>query len=106
MDGDKVLAQISRRGDNHRDHQVCVLKSFGTADLAAGCCAGDFGGPGRFSGISGRCAGRGKKYPIRISIREMDRRTDLRSEVIFTIDGADSKDLDDAISLHKYDGFL
>ena len=29
-------------------------------------------------------------------------RTDLRDEIIFTIDGADSKDLDDAVSIQKY----
>lgn len=32
---------------------------------------------------------------------EIKRRTDLRNEVIFTIDGDDAKDLDDAVSLKK-----
>lgn len=34
---------------------------------------------------------------------EIDRRTDLRDFVIFTIDGEDAKDLDDAISIVKLD---
>lgn len=34
---------------------------------------------------------------------EMDRRRDLREEVIVTIDGADAKDLDDAITVTKLD---
>ncbi len=37
-DGDKVLAQIIRRGDSHWEHQVKILQSFGSADLAASCC--------------------------------------------------------------------
>ncbi len=106
VDGDKVLAQISRRGDNHRDHQVCVLKSFGTADLAAGCCAAILEARGVSAEFPAAVLDEARNIAHRgITDREMDRRTDLRSEVIFTIDGADSKDLDDAISLHKYDGF-
>ena len=38
-DGDKVLAEVTRRGENHRDHQVRILKSFCPANLAAGCCS-------------------------------------------------------------------
>ena len=37
--------------------------------------------------------------PEQISQNEIDRRLDLRNEKIFTIDGADAKDLDDAISI-------
>lgn len=38
-----------------------------------------------------------------ISEEEVKRRKDLRNELIFTIDGADAKDLDDAISIKKKD---
>ena len=34
---------------------------------------------------------------------ELERRLDLREEIIFTIDGVDAKDLDDAISVDKLD---
>ncbi len=36
-----------------------------------------------------------------VSIEDMKNRRDLRDEVVMTIDGADSKDLDDAITLYK-----
>lgn len=41
------------------------------------------------------------ELPVGIPAEEMSRRRDLRDEVIVTIDGADAKDLDDAISVRK-----
>lgn len=41
------------------------------------------------------------KSKEQISSREISRRRDLRSRNIFTIDGASSKDLDDAVSIEK-----
>lgn len=41
--------------------------------------------------------------PEEIPAEEINRRLDLRDEMIFTIDGADAKDLDDAISIEKLD---
>lgn len=41
------------------------------------------------------------ELPFEVSKEEMEGRTDLRNEMIFTIDGDDTKDIDDAISLHK-----
>lgn len=39
--------------------------------------------------------------PTEVSLTDMEGRTDLRSEMIFTIDGDDTKDIDDAISIKK-----
>ena len=39
--------------------------------------------------------------PDSVSEKEMINRTDLRDQVIFTIDGDDTKDIDDAISIEK-----
>lgn len=41
--------------------------------------------------------------PDEIDKSEIERRVDLRDKIIFTIDGADAKDLDDAISIEKLD---
>jgi len=42
-----------------------------------------------------------EKVPTIVSSEEMEDRVDLRDEMIFTIDGADTKDIDDAISIKK-----
>ena len=41
------------------------------------------------------------KLPTEVSSKEIVGRRDLRGEVIFTIDGDDTKDIDDAISIRK-----
>lgn len=42
-----------------------------------------------------------EQIPQEVSLEEIKGRVDLRDELVMTIDGADAKDLDDAISLHK-----
>ena len=42
-----------------------------------------------------------EKIPTEVSFTDMEGRTDLRGEKIFTIDGDDTKDIDDAISIMK-----
>lgn len=44
-----------------------------------------------------------KQIPDHVTSAEMADRLDLRDELIFTIDGADAKDLDDAISIKQLD---
>lgn len=44
-----------------------------------------------------------EKLPYKVLDKEYNGRIDLRSEVIFTIDGDDTKDIDDAISIYKLD---
>jgi len=42
-----------------------------------------------------------ESLPESIPLEEIEKRLDLRKEMIFTIDGADAKDLDDAVSIKR-----
>ena len=44
-----------------------------------------------------------KNFPTEVSEKDLVGRRDLRNEMIFTIDGDDTKDIDDAISLKRLD---
>ena len=46
-----------------------------------------------------------KSVPKSVSVSQKKGRLDLTNEVIFTIDGADAKDLDDAVSIKKFDKY-
>lgn len=100
--GDKVVARIASRGDRHMSHRVEILESYGNADNAATACqvVVDLAGvPQQFSdevlAEADRVAAAG------IPEAEMARRIDLRDKPIFTIDGADTRDIDDAISIER-----
>ncbi|MBM6615709.1 ribonuclease R [Desemzia sp. RIT804] len=41
------------------------------------------------------------EVPDKISDKDLEGRTDLRDEIVVTIDGADAKDLDDAVTVHR-----
>lgn len=91
-DGDKVLARYEK-GEAH------IVSGFGPASSAASCCGA----------VLRRYHVR-REFPAEVlenAAKEAalpetyEGRLDLRDKVIFTIDGATSKDLDDAISLEK-----
>ena len=44
-----------------------------------------------------------EKIPTEVSLSDMEGRIDLRDKMIFTIDGDDTKDIDDAISIEELD---
>ena len=44
-----------------------------------------------------------KKYGNKVDKKDIPNRVDLRDEIIFTIDGEDAKDLDDAVKVEKLD---
>lgn len=105
-DGDKVL--ITPRQDGRGDwREAEVTYVFGTGDRARVCA----------DAIIERC-GIPTQFPeevmaqaeeisrMIVSQADIDERLDLRDEPIFTIDSADAKDLDDAVSAHKtVDGY-
>lgn len=103
--GDKVLVRINDYGDSRRPPRGEILRSLG-ASLSLGA---------NYESVL-LAAGIRTKFPDEV-LRDAERaaaepispagRLDLREAAILTIDGADAKDLDDAISLEKRrDGWL
>ncbi len=103
-DGDKVAARIVYRGARHSEHRCEITASFGSADSARNCAESvlyrkeievDF--PNAVMDEARRIGN------MKITDRDIYSRLDLRDEDIFTIDGADTKDIDDAVSLSYED---
>ena len=102
--GDRVLCELTSRGDRHKYHRVRVILNFGSADSAENCMKSriaeleipvDFPEPVQKEAF--------KVSAVGVTEFDMQGRLDLRDEVIFTIDGAYSKDLDDAVSVKKHE---
>ena len=101
-EGDKVLAKIVRRGESHRDHRAKVLSAYGDAQNAAACAQALLDAEGIHQDFPEEVLAQAEEARKRgIKDGETARRLDLRPEIIFTIDSAESKDLDDAVSLRK-----
>ena len=101
-EGDKILAKISRRSNRHFDYKAIVLEVFGDADDADACCKAILAESGAPTEFSDKVLAEAIEVSENeIHPKEILARLDLRKEAIFTIDSADSKDLDDAISVEK-----
>lgn len=101
--GDKVLAEIIYRGDRHRDHRVRIILNFGSADSAENCMharIAELGIPVEFTEKVQREAL--KVSAVGVTDFDTQDRKDFRNEIIFTIDGAHTKDIDDAVSISKH----
>lgn len=102
--GDKVAFSIKKRGEHHYEHTVAIAEGFGSADNAKA-------GAQAYMLVNGLHV----EFPDDVLYEasklniddpdpdEVSRRLDLRGEPIFTIDGADTKDIDDAVSIARTD---
>lgn len=101
-DGDKVIARVIKRATRHSDHICEVAATFGSSESASACCEAIIAAAGIMRDFPPDAREQAAKAAQRgIPPEELDSRLDLRAEPIFTIDGADSKDLDDAVSLRE-----
>ena len=96
--GDKAAVELLERGADYADHRAGVAMRFGSADKARQCVRALL-----------YAAGRTRQFPDKVKAEaravtepgpsDFKKRLDLRAEPIFTIDSAETKDIDDAISV-------
>lgn len=100
--GDKVGAILTNRGQRHMDHRCAVAERFGTSDRAAECAKAVLYGRDVRQEFPEEVLAEAHAYDnALIDPVEAAHRADLRGLPIFTIDSAETKDIDDAISLMK-----
>ena len=102
--GDKVGFLITHRGNRHSDHRAAVVEKFGSSDYASECAKAILYGRSVRQEFPPEVLEEAHAYDnATIDPAEVAKRLDLRGIPIFTIDSAETKDIDDAISLQKLD---
>lgn len=100
--GEKVAFSIKKRGERHFDHTVAIEDAFGSAEDAKSSAEAYMLVNGLHTEFPDEVLCEAAKLDIdEPDADETARRLDLRGEPIFTIDGADTKDIDDAVSIAK-----
>jgi ribonuclease R len=100
-DGDKVIVgglEWESQDLNPEGKVKEILGKAGTYDAELAAIAKEFGLAYRFPNGVLREA---KEIPVEIPEDELKHRSDFRDKVVFTVDPADAKDFDDALSIEK-----
>ncbi len=101
-DGDKVAVEIITRGRRQDDHKVSVVLKFGSADEAKQCAKALLFAQGVERTFPPEVKAAGKKFDgATVKESDLQGRMDLRALPIFTIDSAQTKDIDDAVSIKE-----
>lgn len=101
-DGDKVAVEILNRGNRQEDHRVGVAMRFGSSDEAKRCAKALLYAKDIRTRFPDKVRDEAKKFEgAEVSEKDCEGRMDLRALSIFTIDSAETKDIDDAISLTR-----
>jgi len=102
-DGQKAIAEIVEwppKAPSPFGHIVDVLGDTGDKDAEMHAILAEYELPHRFPEKVDKAA---EKIPLKIPKEEYKKRRDFRKITTFTIDPADAKDFDDALSLQKLD---
>lgn len=102
QEGDKVGISIVSRGARHSEHRGRVETVFGSSDTAAACALAVLSENGITIDFPETVLAQAREVAqTQISEQDIASRLDLRDEPIFTIDGADTKDIDDAVMVQR-----
>ena len=101
--GDKVLVKLTSYGGLNKSPEGIIVENFGDSDrpdVAIRALEAEYDLPKEFSE---KVLNQAQRVAKPVSEADCANRVDLREEMMITIDGADAKDLDDAVSV-KYEG--
>lgn len=100
-DNDKVVVQITKKEEKGKKPEGKIIEVIGNINVAGVDMLSiikEYNLPYEFPK---QVIDEAKSIPEEISKNELKNRKDFRKETIFTIDGEDAKDLDDAVSVEK-----
>lgn len=100
-DNDKVVVQITKKEEKGKKPEGKIIEVIGNINLAGVDMLSiikEYNLPYEFPEV---VINEAKDTKKEIQLEEIENRKDFRNEVIFTIDGEDAKDIDDAISVEK-----
>ncbi|MBQ2937760.1 MAG: ribonuclease R [Clostridia bacterium] len=100
-DGHKVLVQITKYPENGKNAEGKVIEVIGDPNQAGVDMLSlikEYNLPSTFPE---QVVEEAKKYGNKIDKKDIPNRVDCRDHIIFTIDGEDAKDLDDAVRVKK-----
>jgi ribonuclease R len=99
--GDKVLVSITRYPDNREGAEGKVSEIISRSGESGGDIRSLIRGSGVTIAFPTRVLTEAERINDTVDKSELKGRRDLRDKKIFTIDGAESKDFDDAVSIEK-----
>jgi len=100
-DGDKVVAKITSYATNKRSPVGEIVEVLGSANDIGVDILSIIRSLGLREEFKDKVLKSAEKLSTQKPEDNIDDRIDLRNEITFTIDGADSKDFDDAVSIEK-----
>lgn len=99
--GDKVVAKIKVWPQKQRNPEGEIIEVLGSSNDVGTDIAAIIRNNKLSETFPQKVIHEAEQISPKINKEEMKNRTDLRDKLIFTIDGADAKDLDDAVSVEK-----
>ena len=100
-DNTKVVVQITKEAQSNKKPEGKIIEVIGKVDEAGVdllSIVKEYNLPNEFPK---QVIDEAKQVPNKIDLKEIEKRKDFRKDIVFTIDGEDAKDLDDAVSIEK-----